>query len=385
MLPRFQTTAPERGRVGYIPIRKAVTTVYLSLLRYCVFLVVLASLITATGVAHAADAAQVNAPLKLRIVGGLASLHQFERHEAPFWNRELARLSQGKYSAEIVAFDSAGVPGGDMLRLVELGVVPFCTMLMSALLTAHPHYAASDLAGLNVDFASLKKSVAASRAYLESRLRAEHNVQLLAIYTYPAQVVFCKQAFSGLTDLQGRQVRVSSPSQADFFQALGARPVMTPFRQIVAHIRSGDVDCAVTGTMSGYTLGLHQVTTHIHTLPITWGLAIFAANKKAWDSLPPDLRSLISRELPALESAVWQESGRETAEGLACNTGVGACPAGPAGHMTVVAAQPADDVLRRRALEQTVLPRWLARCAPENCATLWQQTVGPALNIGLTP
>lgn len=324
------------------------------------------------------------APLKLRVVGGLAGVHQYTRHEAPFWSQELARLSQGKYSADIVPFDSAGVPGGDMLRLLELGVVPFGTLLMSSLHNAHPLYAATDLAGLHTDFTALKKAMTASRNFLEARLRTRHNVQMLALYTYPAQVLFCRQAFNGLVDLKGRRVRVSSLTQADFFQALGAKPVMTAFRQIPAHIQSGDVDCAVTGTMSGYTLGLQNITTHIHTLPITWGLAIFAANKTAWDALPPDLRALLSRELPRVEAAVWQESEQETAEGLSCNTGIGGCTAGTAGHMTLVPLKPADELLRQRVLRQAVLPRWLARCGPD-CTPVWQQTLGPALNIELTP
>jgi len=325
-----------------------------------------------------------DAPLKLRIVGGLGGVHQYIRHEEPFWSRDLARLSQGKYTADIVPFDNAGVPGNDMLRLIELGVVPFGTLLMSSLHGTQPTYAAPDLAGLNPDFATLKKSVAAVRDALEMRLRTQHRIQLLALYTYPAQVLFCKQAFGTLAELKGRRVRVSSLSQSDFFQALGAVPVLTPFRQVVAHVRSGDVDCAVTGTMSGYTLGLQQVTTHIHSLPITWGLAIFAANKTAWDSLPPELRALISREMPRLEAAVWQESERETAEGLACNTGVGDCPVGPAGRMNVVSTTAADEALRRQVLRQTVLPRWLARCGPD-CTSIWQQALEPALKTGRSP
>ena len=31
----------------------------------------------------------------LRVVGGLAEVHQYVRHEEPFWTRELARLSGG--------------------------------------------------------------------------------------------------------------------------------------------------------------------------------------------------------------------------------------------------------------------------------------------------
>jgi len=332
-----------------------------------------------TAVAPAAGTAPV---LNLRIVGGLAGLNQYTRNEEPFWTRELARLSQGKYTAEIMPFDRSGIPGSDMLRLLQLGVVPFGTTLQSSLLARYPQYAANDLAGLSPDMPKLRKAVAAFRPYLEQELRTKHQVHMLALYVYPAQVLFCKQAFGKLADLKGRRVRVSSISQADFLGALGAQPVMTGFAQIMANMASDNIDCAVTGTMSGNTLGLHEVTSHIHTMPITWGLAIFGANKTAWDNLPPDLKALLSRELPLLEAAIWAESERETADGLACNVGSNACRSGRKGKMTPVALTSSDEQLRRDIFSNTVLPKWLERCGA-SCIATWQQTVGLATGIAI--
>lgn len=321
--------------------------------------------------AEPASAAQ----LKLRVVGGLAGVNQYTRNEEPFWHQRLSQLSGGKYSADIVPFDQAGVPGGDMLRLLELGVVPFGTVLQSALLPKHPLFAANDLAGLSPDMAHLKKNVAAFRPYLEAELRSQHQVKVLAMYVYPAQVLFCKQAFARLADLKGRRIRVSSTSQSDFFSALGAQPVITGFAQIMAKMRTNNLDCAVTGTMSGNTLGLHEVTSHIHTLPISWGMALFAANQSAWDKLPADLQDLLRRELVQLEADIWAESERETADGLACNTGASSCRSGRPGRMTRVSLSAQDDRLRQAIFSQTVLPQWLARCGP-GCAGVWQQTIG---------
>ena len=318
------------------------------------------------------------AVLHLRIVGGLAGLNQYTKQEEPFWSRELARLSQGKYTAEIVPFDRAGVPGGDMTRLLQLGVTPFGTQLFSSLAKQYPAFGAVDLAGLNPDMASLKRNVAVFRPYLEKELRQRHNIELLALYVYPAQVVFCKQPFAALADLAGRQVRVSSASQADFMGALGAVPVATGFDQIMANMSSGNTTCAITGTMSGNTLGLHRVTSHIHSLPITWGLAIFGANKTAWDALPPDLKALLGRELPRLEADIWASSERETLEGMACNTGSPACQTGDKGSMVNVAISTNDERLRQQVLSHTVLTRWLARCNSDksSCASVWNQTMG---------
>lgn len=49
------------------------------------------------------------APLKLRVVGGLGNLSQFTQLEASFGTQELARLSQGRFSAEGMAFDRATI------------------------------------------------------------------------------------------------------------------------------------------------------------------------------------------------------------------------------------------------------------------------------------
>lgn len=331
-------------------------------------------------VAHAQTA-----PLtKLRIVGGLAALNQYTRNEEPFWTRELSRLSGGRYSADIAPFDRAGVPGGDMLRLIQLGVVPFGTTLMSSLSAKYPEYNAPDLAGLNPDMNSLKKTLAAFRPYLEKELRDRHGIETLAIYVYPAQVVFCKKPLAGLTGLSGRRIRVSSATQSDFLGALGAVPVLTGFSELMGSLSSGNTECAITGSMSGNTLGLHEVTTHVHALPVTWGLAIFGANAGVWADLPPDLRALLGRELPKLEAAIWAESERETLDGLACNKGAAGCVKGRKGTMVEIAVSAQDERRRQELFKSTVLINWLQRCGPR-CNEIWNQTIGPVRGVTAPP
>ena len=248
----------------------------------------------------------------------------------------------------------------------------------------YPEFAAPDLAGLNPDIATLRKTVVAFRPYLEKSLRDRHGIELLAVYVYPAQVVFCKRPLSSLADLQGRRVRVASATQADFMGALGAVPVLAGFAQLMSNMASGNTECAITGTMSGNLLGLHEVTTHIHPMPLTWGLAIFGANQAAWQTLPGDLRALLSHELPKLETAIWAESERETAEGLACNRGQAGCSSGRKGHMVEVARSAEDERRRKEIFAETVLPRWLLRCS-QRCKEIWDHTIGPAHGIVAAP
>lgn len=317
---------------------------------------------------------------QFRVVGGLAGVSQYTQWEEPFWSRELPRMSGGRFKADIVPFDRAGVPRDDMLRLLQLGVVPFGTVLMGSMTANYPQYTAPDLAGLNPDSSSLKLSVAAFRPFLEKSLREQHGVQLLALYVYPAQVVFCKKPFAALADLSGRRVRVSSAAQADFVGVLGATPVHTAFAQIVSSVQAGSIDCAITGTLSGNGLGLQAVTSHMHAMPLNWGVALFAANLSAWEALPADLRTLLRKELPPLEAAIWEESERDTAQGIACNTGQSACTKGVKGNMVLVPISAQDERKRQDIFVSTVLPRWLQRCGPR-CAEIWNQTIGLARGL----
>jgi TRAP-type C4-dicarboxylate transport system substrate-binding protein len=324
--------------------------------------------------------AQPAATQTLRIVGGLTGLKQFVDYEEPFWTRTLGERSGGRFSAEIVPFDRAGVPAQDMLRLMQIGVIPFGTVQLSRAAMPDAIFGAVDLAGLNPDMASLRRGVAAFRPYLENTLRQRYGVELLSIYVYPAQMIFCAKPFQSLSELKGRRIRVSGSSAADFIDAIGGIPVVTSMVEVIPNIRSGNVACAVTGSMTGNTLGLDKVTTHLYAMPVTWGVSLFGVNANTWNALDPALRVLLREELPKLEARIWAANATETTDGIACNIGSVSCQGGRRGKMTLVPVAQKDEEMRARILLSNVLPRWLRRCGP-TCADLWNQTLGPVYNI----
>lgn len=333
----------------------------------------------ATG-APAVGAQTQNDSVRLRVVGGLSGVNQYLRHEEPFWSKVLPRLSNGRWSAEVLPFDRAGIRGQEMLSLIQLGVIPFGTVLVSQDSGRDLEISAPDLAGLNPDMATLRRSVAAFRPWLTTMLRERRGVEVLAMYVYPAQVVFCSKPLKNLADLAGRRVRTSSPSQADLVQSLGATAVPTGFADIVPNLRAGNIECAITGTMSGNTIGLHEMTSHVHGMALNWGVSVFAANGAAWAALPAELKALLQRQLPTLEAAVWAESDRETLAGIGCNTGTSACVGGRAGRMTEVKVSPDDERRRREIFARVILPRWIERCGA-GCAAVWNDTLAASSGI----
>ncbi|MBS7789454.1 TRAP transporter substrate-binding protein [Roseococcus sp. SDR] len=320
------------------------------------------------------------APIQLKIVGGLAGVAQFDRYEVPFWLERVPRLTGGRVQAEIAAFDRSGIRGNEFIHLMRVGVVPFGTLILTVAGADEPELTASDLAALNPDMAHLRRNVEAFRPVLTRILRQNHHLEVLAVYAYPAQVLFCTRPFTGLGDIVGRRVRTSSATQADLMEAVGAIPVVIPFADIVSSIRRGAVECAVTGTLSGNSIGLHEVTSHVHAMALSWGVSVFAAHGASWAALPDEVRTQISTGLAALEAEIWTAAEQDTLQGLRCNAGQADCVAGQRGRMRIVPVSAVDEEIRRRLVRQTVLPRWLERCGDE-CARTWNETLGISTGI----
>ncbi len=328
----------------------------------------------------ARSGAQDSMPIQFMVVGGLANNAQYSRHEAPFWTEEVPRLTRGRVRAEITPSDSSGFRGPEMLSLMRTGIVPFGNMLLAVAAGEEPALNAIDLPVLNPDIASLRQTAALWRPRLETLLRERFGIQLLAIYTYPAQVVFCRQPFTSLADLTGRRIRVSSAGQGELMQVLSATPVVLPYAETVEAIRRGVVECAITGSLSGNTLGLHAVTAHISRQAISWGVSFFGANMAAWMALPPEIRTQLQEGLARLQQAIWDSAERGTEEGFACNAGRPECVNGTRGHMTIVEAGPNERLRWSRLLRDAVLPNWIRRCGVE-CAEEWNRTMAPTRGI----
>jgi TRAP-type C4-dicarboxylate transport system substrate-binding protein len=319
-------------------------------------------------------------PIQLKIVGGLATVSQYTKFEAPFWTRDVPQLTAGRVQTEIHPFDRSGLPGQEMLRLMRLGVVPYGTALLALVSGDEPELNAVDLPMLNPDMVSLKKTVDIYRSHLHRILHERYGIELLGIYAYPAQVLYCAERFTTLSDLTGRKVRTSSVSQSEMMSALGAIPIVTPFSNIVDAIKKKVVDCAITGTMSGNEIGLSDVTSYISPMAISWGLSFSGANELAWNQLPPDIQDTLRDGIRKLELSIWDAADRETADGLACDVGSTKCVGRRISHMTLVPIGSVDEALRQRLLTKVILPKWVQRCG-SGCVTAWNETLGLPLGI----
>ena len=331
----------------------------------------------------AADvSAQALPKTHLRVVGSISSLPQYKEYEVPFWTKQLAEKSNGAVTAEIKGFNEMGLKGPEVLRLMGQGVMEIGSTVVAYLAADDPANEMVDVAGLLPDVETARKVTDALRPVYEKLYREKFNVQLLGFGTYPAQVFYCNGELKGLADVKGKKVRVAGRSQSELVEALGGTPVTMAFGEVVPALQNKTVDCAITGTLSGNVAKWHEVTTHLLAMPVSWGQIAYAVNLKTWQDFKPEVRNFIGTEVKQLEKNVWDAAANFTQQGYECNAGTDKCTLGQKGKLKIVQPTDADRALLRKILNDTMLPKWAARCSAQ-CVTDFNATAGKIVNVSV--
>jgi TRAP-type C4-dicarboxylate transport system substrate-binding protein len=316
---------------------------------------------------------------QLQVVGGLSNLTAYQNFEQPFWNKTVPELSNGQVTATIKGFNEMGLKGPEILRLIGQGVIPFGTATLAYFASDNPINEAIDLAGLAPDVKTAREITDAFMPVYQD-FYGKNNIKVLGFSTYPAQVLFCNAKIAGLADVKGKKVRTSSRTTAEFVQALGGTSVTIPFGEVVPALQNGVVDCAITGSMSGYSAKWYEVSTHLVALPINWNQQIHAANQGYWDKLDPKVQKFLQDNITVMTNKIWDAAARETQEGFDCNTGAAACTQAVKGKMVLVEPTDADRQLLKKITNETVVPKWAARCSAE-CVKSFNETIGKKLGV----
>lgn len=334
------------------------------------------ALFAATSVA-AADLPET----KLNVVGSWGMVSMYTDFTKPFFTESLPAASGGKVTAEIKPFNELGLNGSEIVRLVQKGTLQFASTPMGYMIGDDATNGGNDLPGLAPDIETSRAITDAYKPVLEKLYAEKYGAKVLGIWPYSGQVVYCNVEISGLADMKDKKIRASGSTIGDFVTALGGTPVSMSFGEVVPSLQKGVVDCAITGSMSGFNAKWHEVSTHIYELPIAWSPVIHVVGLDTWNSFPPEVRTFLSEQISQLEDNIWAGAAAETSEGFACNTGGAACTREAPGKMTLVKVSDADIALRDKVLKEVVLVNWAEQCGAD-CVATWNQTVGEI--VGLT-
>lgn len=322
---------------------------------------------------------------ELSVVGSWSGLPLHKQYEAPFWNDMISEVSNGDITSTLTTHDQMGLKGGDVFRMLGQGVFDVGMTVSD--------YAVSDsaaLEGLDVpliatDAAMAKKAVEAARPMVDEIFETVFNAKVLGIAPYPPQVVFCNADIQSLDDLKGKKVRASGRMTAKFLEALGAEGVNVGFGEVPGALQRGVVDCAVTGSGSGYNAGWWEVTTHLMTLPLGgWDPVVTAINLDKWKSLTAAQQATLEKAVAEkLEAPAWASAQNALDIDIACLTGNGDCPIGETRSLVLVAPSDEDIAKAKDVLINIVLPDWAER-AGGDWGQRWSDSVGKVTGVQIS-
>jgi TRAP-type transport system periplasmic protein len=303
-----------------------------------------------------------------------------------FWAR-VPEDSGGAITVTIQSSSELGLQGPEMVRMVRHGVANMADSTLGQITGDIPEADGMDLAGLAPDIETLRLTVNAYEESLAEIYRDRLGLEVLGIWPLAGQVIWCATPIDGLSDLQGKRIRVFTASMSDFVAALGAIPTTVAFAEVIPALQRGVVDCAVTGTVAGNIAQWTEVTTHIYPLVVGWGVHAVIANSEWWHGLDPAVREYLAAKTDEMVAIGWEQAELGTLQGLWCSTGDERCipetvqprPLTPT-NLTLVPVSDEDREAARLLVEERALTRFAERCGTE-CVQRWNETVGNVLDV----
>ncbi|MCD6362699.1 MAG: TRAP transporter substrate-binding protein [Synergistetes bacterium] len=318
----------------------------------------------------------------LRVVGSWSSLALYKKFERPFWTETLPKALGGKVKTIMTSLGQVKLKGPAVLRAMDKGVFDAVSTVVDYVVSDAPGLAGLDLPALAPDIKTARKVVEAYKPVMADIIKKRFNAKLLAVVPYPAQILFSKVKITGLKDLKGKKVRASGWTTSQFVEALGATGVTITFSEVATALQRGVVDCAVTGSLSGYSAGWGEVSNYLYPLPIGgWDYVMTVIRLDTWNSFSPEERKTIQKLIKEkLEEPAWADADEETQQGINCLTGIGDCQYGKPNRMKLVKVRPEDIKLARKILVDYVLPAWAKRVDKETIKR-WNETIGKVVGL----
>ncbi|MBD3678539.1 MAG: TRAP transporter substrate-binding protein [Rhodobacteraceae bacterium] len=301
--------------------------------------------------------------------------------EQPFFENFAERTGIDA-SVDYKPLDVTGIKDTEQLRILKAGLFDIVSLRMSQISRDEPTILGLDLVGLNPDYDTGRKTVAAFADQVDAQLQAKFNTKLLGVWPFGPQVLFCETEISQLSDLQGKKVRVYDQNLANFVSSVGGTPVPIGFPDVHQSLARGVVDCAITGPSSANSAGWPEVTNYM--LPVAFQLALngYGINLDAWNELTPEDQAKLEAGFDALVEDIWTYSEELFDDAVRCNVGADPCETVKKYDLTLVPITDADKAIIENAVTEISFPTWAEVCDKQNptCSEDWKAAIDAAMS-----
>lgn len=276
--------------------------------------------------------------------------------------------------------DVTGIKDTEQLRILKAGLFDIVSLRMSQISRDEPTILGLDLVGLNPDYDTGRKTVAAYADLVDAQLQAKFNTKLLGVWPFGPQVLFCEPEIGELSDLKGKKVRVYDQNLANFVASVGGTAVPIGFADVQQSLARGVVDCAITGPSSANSAGWPEVTNYM--LPVAFQLALngYAINLDVWNKMTPEDQQKLEAGFDKLVEEIWTYSEELFDDAVRCNTGGEPCETGKKFDLKLVNITDKDKGIIQNAVNEISFPAWAEVCDKQNatCSEDWKAALSSA-------
>ncbi len=340
--------------------------------------IMLAALLTASGIGNDATAQDA---LKLKVMGmPLATGNIQKNREQPFFEKLKETIG---IEADYKVLDQTGIKEFEQLRIGKSGLFDIIGLRLGQVSRDEPTILGLDLVGLNTNYETARKVVTAFQPTVADRLEKQFGMKLLGVWPFGPQLIFCKPALTGLSDLKGKKVRILDGVMAKVIEKVGGTPVTMAFGEVSQGLSLGTIDCAVTGPSSANSAGWPESATHVYPLALQVAVQGYAITLSAWDKLKPDQQTKLKAAIEKLTADIWVYSKELWDDGMRCNAGQDPCSSGKKYSLKSVPVKPEDEAFVKSAVAEVSFPAWAEACDKTNpgCSAAWKAAVGSIIGM----
>ncbi|WP_046868535.1 TRAP transporter substrate-binding protein [Microvirga massiliensis] len=190
----------------------------------------------------------------------------------------------------------------DTLSQVRSGAVEFFTLSGLILSTLVPAASINGLGYAFPDYDTVWKAMDGELgAYVRAQITKANLVAMDKIWDNGfRQTTSSTKPINTPDDLKGFKIRVPvSPLWTSMYKAFGAAPTSINFNEVYSSLQTKVVDGQENPLAIVSTAKLYEVQTYCSLTNHMWDGFWFLANRRAWERLPQDLRTIVAKHINA--------------------------------------------------------------------------------------
>ena len=237
--------------------------------------------------------------------------------------------SQGKVNLTVFPNGQLG-SDTDMLSQVRSGGIDFLTMPGVVLANLVPLASLNSVGFIFSDYPAVWKAMDGDfGAHIRTGISKANLVVFDKVWDNGFRQISSFKTINNAGDLMGLKIRVPvSPLLLSLFKSLGASPTPINFNELYSALQTRVVEAQENALPLFTTAKLYEVQKSVALTSHTWDGYWFLANKRSFQTLPEDMRELVTRHINAAAIAQRADSEKQAVslqqeligKGIAFNT-----------------------------------------------------------------